>query len=307
MVLPCRGEGAASVGRAGVSVPWPRGPPLQPCSPKEKYYERCRWSPSALGRPEGPLHEPSGPRDQRSRLGGLGPPKTRVAALDGRVQRLSSLGPGGGGRTKTGRQAPRGGGKGEFLTRRMWGSRNPSKPLTVGPLQQPPTLGSCTESSGHSHRRRVSPPYSGSSYRDSPHQPPSLSQRDIWRKTKAFPVQGGDTEGDHLPRCRGTGPPHRSSPSFPFLNLPQGPSLGQPLSLGSPGGEGGGAGWTGPQFLPARKDYSLSQAAGVSGTWVHGHGSGISFVIRKRGSRRLLGPKQGSHFFWCFLFRLGAR
>lgn len=230
-----------------------------------------------------------------------------MEALAGRVQRLSSLGSGGGGRTKTGRQAPRGGGKGEFLTRRTWGSRNPSKPLTVGPSSSlPPSdpvqspLATPTVEGLVLHTQG---PATGAALPN----PPSLSQRDIWRKTKAFPVQGGDTERDHLPRCRGTGPPHCSSPSFPFLNLPQGPSLGQPLSPGSPGGEGGGAGWTGPQFLPARKDYSLSQAADVSGTWVHGHGSGISFIVRKRGSRRLLGPEQGSHFFWCFLFRLGAR
>lgn len=92
-------------------------------------------------------------------------------------------------------------------------------------------------------------------------------------------IQGGETEEDRM--YPGVGGPtfHTAEPSFPFLNFPQAPSPGRPSSLGSPGWEGAGRLARTP--VSPQKDYSWSQAAGVSGTWVHGHGSSISSIIRK--------------------------
>lgn len=111
----------------------------------------------------------------------------------------------------------------------MWGSRYPTEPLTEGPSSSLPP----PDPQAPTHRGAFS-------------DPPSRSQRDVRRETKAFSVQGGDTEEDHLPGCRGTGPPHHPTPSFLFQNLPQASSTGQPSSLGFPGGQGAGAGWPGP-------------------------------------------------------------
>lgn len=91
------------------------------------------------------------------------------------------------------------------------------------------------------------------------------------------------------PKCQGN---HTTQPSFPFLNFPQAPSPGQPPSLGSPAWEG--AGRLGRTPVSPQEDYSWSQAAGVSGTWVHGHGSSISSSSASE-ARAATWPPVGAH------------
>lgn len=102
------------------------------------------------------------------------------------------------------------------------------------------------------------------------------------KKTPCIPGVGGV----------GGGTPPSSPASSPFLSFPQAPSSGQPSSVGSPGWEEAGRlGWT---PMSPQKDYSWSQAAGVSGTWVHGHSSSIRSSSASE-ARAAAWPPAGPH------------
>lgn len=155
------------------------------------------------------------------------------------------------------RQAPCGGGEREAPRERDVGGQVSIKASHCRPptaASQPRIL--CRVLSAMPTIKRASSIHRVSSYWGSPHgSPKSLLKRNLEENQGiAHPWWGDRRRPFH--QVSGDRPSTPPGPSLPLLNLPQAPSPGQPSSLGSPGWGGSGAGWAGPQLLPARKDYS---------------------------------------------------